>query len=379
MTSLMAVPRLMIKSVLGYNEVDESTMMTMMKFLILSCLCCQATSIALVSRYSKGILKERYSNNEIVFWSEVLKLLVSMVMIYKENSSSSTNYLNRLVSLLKNSQRILLIVGLYSFINVLSFHALGLLNAAVYTILIQLKVLTTAFFGVYMLKNNLSLGQWFSLFHMVMGSILIVSGGSQKGNNVDDAKQQVSNYVEGILMVFVIVTISGYSAVFMEKVFKSIEDKDKFESVDANDKDIAADDREKLLIDRDKESTMMMSSPSIWDRNFQLAFFSMLLMLLILVLSNAMSQSEDTTTGPFAHWSTYATVLLFLQGGGGLLAAATLKYTNANLKTLATTLSIVFSTMLEYCLMGLHLNLPMIIGILTIIASISSFTIKPSH
>jgi drug/metabolite transporter (DMT)-like permease len=168
----------------------------------------------------------------------------------------------------------------------------------------------------------------------------------------------------------------------MEKIFKSGDDKDKIESdVEASGNDIVTVDREKLL--PDKESTTMtmpmLSSPSIWDRNFQLAFFSMILMLVILVLSNTMSQSADSTTGPFKHWSIYATILTLLQGGGGLLAAATLKYTNANLKTLATTLSIVFSTILEFCLMGLHLNLPMIVGILTIIASISSFTIKTTH
>ena len=171
---------------------------------------------------------------------------------------------------------------------------------------------------------------------------------------------------------------SGYSAVFMEKIFKSSDDKDKIESdVEGNGNDIITVDREKLL--PDKEPMTMTMLPSIWDRNFQLAFFSMILMLVILLLSNTMSQSADNTTGPFKHWSIYATILTLLQGGGGLLAAATLKYTNANLKTLATTLSIVFSTILEFCLMGLHLSLPMIVGILTIIASISSFTIKTTH
>ena len=146
---------------------------TFVKGLILFCLTCQATSIALVTRYSKGILKQvfriisviittiikneiiiiiikKFSNNEIVFLSEVLKLCVSMIMIYRE---SGNKYGHRLMRLLLNSRNILLVVGLYSFINVLSFKTLELLNAAVYTILIQLKVLTTAFFGVCMLSE----------------------------------------------------------------------------------------------------------------------------------------------------------------------------------------------------------------------------------
>ena len=93
---------------------------------------------------------QKFSNNEIVFWSEVLKLCISMIMMYKENSNK---YGQRLVKLLVNSRNILVVVGLYSFINVLSFKTLELLNAAVYTILIQLKVLTTAFFGVCILSK----------------------------------------------------------------------------------------------------------------------------------------------------------------------------------------------------------------------------------
>jgi drug/metabolite transporter (DMT)-like permease len=211
-----------------------------------------------------------------------------------------------------------------------------------------------------------------------MGSILIVGSGSSAGNDVDE-ENSVSDYVQGILMVLVIVTISGYSAVFMEKIFKtSIDEKDKAEGVDAN------EDMEKLIIEKapvslaDSPATPSRStnigSSSIWERNFQLAFYSMLLMLTILVLSSAVS--DAAAVGPFSDWSTLATVIVVLQGSGGLIAGATLKYTNANLKTLATTLSIVFSTILEYWLMGLHLNLSMLVGIFTIIVSISSFALN---
>ena len=302
-------------------------------------------------------------------------------MIYKENSSNNgISTISKLMHLvdLKSSNRVLLIVCLYSFINVLSFRTLGLLNAAVYAILIQLKVLTTAFFGVYILSNNLTMNQWFSLFHLVMGSILIVGSGSNAGNDADEGNS-ASDYVEGILMVFVIVIISGYSAVFMEKIFKtSIDEKDKTEG----------EDMEKLIVDKASASSSLADpgaaatplrgasagSSSIWERNFQLAFYSMLLMLTVMILSSAMS--ADVAVGPFENWSTCATIVVLLQGTGGLLAAATLKYTDANLKTLATTLSIVFSTGLEYAFMGLHLNLSMIVGLFTIIASISSFALS---
>lgn len=322
--------------------------------------------------------------------------MVSSIMIYKENSS---NYINRLLHLLhlKNSQKIMFIVLLYSFINVLSFHTLGLLNAAVYTILIQLKVLTTAFFGVYINHNHLSMNQWYSLFHLVMGSILIV-GSSRSSANVTNDDSNVIKYAEGIFMVFVIVIISGYAAVSMERIFKTNSPPEK---------ENESSEKEKFPLVQSfgpadatpSVSPLPQSSSNIWERNFQLSFFSMLLMLTILIFTNMTNYgSSNVVSGPFSNWSIQATIIVLLQGCGGLLAAATLKFTNANTKTLgnismnlilillsnllyiyrslATTLSIVNSTILEYLFMGLHLNLSMIVGIFTIIASISSFTLS---
>lgn len=251
-------------------------------------------------------------------------------MIYKENSS---NYINRLLHLLhlKNSQKIMFIVLLYSFINVLSFHTLGLLNAAVYTILIQLKVLTTAFFGVYINHNHLSMNQWYSLFHLVMGSILIV-GSSRSAANVTSEDSNVIKYAEGIFMVFVIVVISGYAAVAMEKVYKTIQ---------TDEKDNESSEKEKFPLIQSfgaaeaTPSVLSQASSNIWERNFQLSFFSMLLMLTILIFTSMTNYgSSNVVSGPFSNWSIQATIIVLLQGCGGLLAAATLKFTNANTKTL---------------------------------------------
>ena len=221
-----------------------------------------------------------------------------------------------------------------------------------------------------------------------MGSILIVGSRSREGkgdsNSEDEAKGGLSIYLEGIFFVFVIVIISGYSAVFMEKLFKHSEDKECKGVVNDDSKDDSKDndsDQEQLLMINEKSPSspslsMKMpaagNSSSIWECNFQLAFFSMILMFFILIINGYNQQSESTL---FSNWSAYPCILTILQGSGGLIAAASLKYTNANLKTLATTLSIVFSSILEFAFMGLNLTTSMIVGIVTVIAAVYSFTL----
>jgi len=223
-----------------------------------------------------------------------------------------------------------------------------------------------------------------------MGSILIVGSGSHESkvdsNVEEEIKGGLSSYLEGIFFVFVIVIISGYSAVFMEKLFKekhSSEDKDYIvndDYEDDNDDKGSDSDQQQQLITNEKSQTSpshsikiptSVNSSSIWECNFQLAFFSMILMFFILIINGYNQQNNSL----FTNWSVYAFILTFLQGSGGLIAAASLKYTNANLKTLATTLSIVFSSILEFTFMGLNLTISMIVGIVTVIAAVYSFTL----
>jgi hypothetical protein len=49
---------------------------------------------ALLTRYSQGILHESYSSTEVVLFGEILKLIVSAVLVIRENASDATNYSN---------------------------------------------------------------------------------------------------------------------------------------------------------------------------------------------------------------------------------------------------------------------------------------------
>ena len=67
----------------------------------------------------------------------------------------------------------------------------------------------------------------------------------------------------------------------------------------------------------------------MWDRNFQLAFWSAAIYLPILIY--------DNPTDPFVGWSYVAVACSAVGALGGVLVALSIKYTDSILKTIATT------------------------------------------
>jgi solute carrier family 35 (UDP-sugar transporter), member A1/2/3 len=66
----------------------------------------------------------------------------------------------------------------YAIQTVLLYIGLEHLDAGTYSVTYQLKILTTAFFSVLLLKRRLSIVQWMSLFFLLAGVAIvqIVSG-----------------------------------------------------------------------------------------------------------------------------------------------------------------------------------------------------------
>ncbi|RYG61826.1 hypothetical protein EON64_18310, partial [archaeon] len=161
--------------------------------------------------------------------------------------------------LLANAQKIVILVILYAVANILSYFALARVDAALYTVLLQLKILTTAAFSVLFLHRVFSGAKWRALVLLVLGCILVASPAFDRAEaQVDSAESALSVFdvLSGIVAVLTMVTISGYSAVYFEGMLK----------------------KEKV---------------TVWERNFQLAFYSVLL-LLIIIMSEMTYSSPDT-------------------------------------------------------------------------------------
>ncbi len=112
---------------------------------------------------------------------------------------------------------------------------------------------------------------------------------------------------------------------------------------------------------------------TIWERNFQLALYSTLLLVAFVVY-----EVNDGTTDNlvfFRGWTINTVLIALIQASGGLLVAATLKYADAVLKTLATSGSIVLSTVLGFLLLSGVLDIFVSIGCVATILAIFNYTL----
>ena len=107
---------------------------------------------------------------------------------------------------------------------------------------------------------------------------------------------------------------------------------------------------------------------SIWERNFQLGLYSIVMYTVIIFY-----EGQRSGASAWANWSSLTLLVSILGAAGGLLVAATLKYADSILKTLATAGAIVLSTWLGHYFLNGPMNLIVVIGGLVTIISISNY------
>ena len=324
------------------------------KFTVLVLLCCQNSSHALLARYSQGILKEQYSSTEVVLVGEIIKLVASGYFAITDRSETDAvgSGASKLVWLLVNAQKIIVLVILYSVANITSYYALARVDASVYTVLLQLKIFSTAAFGVILLGRKYSWTKWRALLLLVIGCILVASPtynrpvdcdlledkkDGKEGN--DDEKVGYLQQLLGVCSVLSMVAISGYSAIYFEAMLKKTGEK-----------------------------------ITIWERNFQLAFYSTVLLAGLVVAEY--TQSDVPVFVIFSGWTHNTVIIAIIQALGGLLVAATLKYADAVLKTLATSGAIVLSAVLGWLLLRGTLDIFISIGCVSTILAIFNYIME---
>jgi UDP-sugar transporter A1/2/3 len=145
----------------------------------------------------------------------------------------------------------------------------------------------------------------------------------------------------GIGVIMIIVVISGFCSVYLEAILKQTDIK-----------------------------------LGIWHRNFQLALWSAI--VLVAAMCYDMLTSSIPYPGLFHGWTINTIIITLLQAGGGLLVAATLKYADSILKTLAISGSIVLSAVLGYFFLGGQLDMFVILGCLSTIIAIFNYTFDTS-
>lgn len=123
--------------------------------------------------------------------------------------------------ILKPKETALLLIPsfLYLVQNNLLFLAVAHLEPAVYQVLAQLKILTTAFFSILLLQRKLSIIQWISLFLLTGGCIVVQLGASSSSST--KAVNPNIYPLFGLICALAAQFTSGFAGVFCEKMLKA--------------------------------------------------------------------------------------------------------------------------------------------------------------
>lgn len=306
--------------------------------IVLLLLVLQTTSIVLLMRYSRtraGVVP--YLPSVAVMMAELLKLPVCIIMTLRSAGDFGTfvtllreEVLGRPLDTVKCAVPALA----YTVQGNLLFFALAALEAPTYQVAYQSKTLFTALFSSALLSRKLKASQWLAVVLLSVGTVL-VSDLSSSGRKRDATG--ISSTL-GFLAVLAAALLSASSSVYFEKMLKT------------------------------PPSSDVAQAASLWLRNIQLGFFAAPLAAFGVFAGD---RSTVAQSGLLAGFDGVVWTVVVLNGVGGLLVAATMKYADNIAKCFAAALAILTGTLLSVPLFSFRLSPLFSAGaLLTIVASV---------
>lgn len=309
-----------------------------MRALCVAFLCVQYATYALLRRYATGILHEEWSLASVLGAAEMIKFAVSSTAVGTWTGASEAPpgaLAGRIRWLVLNSEKMAVPAFLYLTMNMLGFVSLRRVDAGTFAIVQQSKVFFTALFARLMLGRTLSIPKWCTLTILVLGvSLISVQAQPNVGcalqlpvsttTALSPASASSTMYVLGVAAVTADSALSGLATVYFEKVLKT---------------------------------TVL----TVWDRNLQLAFWSMLIYVPWMLI--------DHPTQPFYGCSLVTCSLALLAALGGILVALVIKHADGLAKNLATASSIVLTTFAGHVLFNGPMSNAIILSSLVVIVA----------
>jgi UDP-sugar transporter A1/2/3 len=202
-------------------------------------------------------------------------------------------------------------------------------DSAVFQVTYQIKILTTAFFSVVLLGRTLGWNQVLGLCTLTGGVALVQLDISVNGNL--EASAQSQNQFVGLLAVFGACCTSGLAGVYFELVLKK------------------------------------GPQPSVLVKNVQL---SMLAMAIGLTFGISKDFHAIRDKGFFQGYRAITWCVILFEAGGGLLVAVVIKYADNILKSFATAISIITSTLLAAYIFGFSVSRLFVFGFLCVVVAV---------
>lgn len=315
------------------QQMNERTL----KYVSLITLTLQNALVGLSMRYARTRSGDLFLSSTAVVMAELVKLLTCLILVYVEEESLQ-KFCNALKqTIIKqpiDTLKVCVPSVLYIIQNNLLYVSASNLDAATYQVTYQLKILTTAFFAVVILRRSLKTFQWGALVLLVLGVVLVqlAQGGT---NKVPSGIQQ--NHLLGFAAALTACCLSGFAGIYFEKILKG-------------------------------------SDISVWMRNVQLSLLSLPFGLATCFLNDADLIKKQ---GFFFGYDFFIYYLVVLQAGGGLVVAMVVKYADNILKGFATSLAIIISCIASIYLFDFHLTFQFSCGAFLVICSIFLYNHQP--
>ncbi|KXG53178.1 Nucleotide-sugar transporter [Penicillium griseofulvum] len=318
---------------------------------------------------------KRYLTSTAVFLVEVVKLAISLTMALYDVSKTAppsmpaTSLFFSLTSTVfsGDSWKLAIPAGLEVLSNSLLFIALSNLRAASFQITFQLKFLTTAVFGLMLLKRSIPPRKWGLLLLLVVGVALVqipdaspeqmlqddhashhfprsleewkaAKQGAGSGSSLQKRSATYEGIEEDILTadphlnptIGLLATVgaslaSGLASIYFEKVLKD-----------------------------------SSSHISLWVRNVQLAIYSVFPALFIgIVFREGEMIAEDGFFQGY-NWAVWSTIII--QALGGIFSAFYVSHAQKDARSLATTANIILSIVGSIWLFDFEVNASFLLG-----------------
>ncbi|XP_017875801.1 UDP-galactose translocator [Ceratina calcarata] len=319
------------------NMKQQKTNTQALKYISLVTLTLQNAVVGLIMRYARTRSGDMFLSSTAVVMAEVVKLLTCLVLFFIEEGSIS-KFINGLKSTIIKQPIDTLKVSVPSLLYIIQNNLLYLsasnLDAATYQVTYQLKILTTAFFAIVILRRSLRNTQWGALILLVLGVVLVqLAQGSEEAVPSGIKQNRLLGFAAALSACF----LSGFAGIYFEKILK--------------DSDI-----------------------SVWMRNIQLSLLSLPFGLITCFINDGKILQKQ---GFFFGYDIFVCYLVVLQAGGGLIVAVVVKYADNILKGFATSLAIIISCIASIYLFDFNLTLQFAIGAVLVICSIFMYSYQP--
>ncbi|EGR44672.1 uncharacterized protein TRIREDRAFT_69975, partial [Trichoderma reesei QM6a] len=353
----------------------------------------QNSAFILIMHYSRVMPPSgdrRYFPSTAVFLHELIKLAVSLTLALYEASKTlapstpATVLFEQIYNAMFAGDGWKLVVPgvFYTLQNILQYVAIENLDAVHFQVLYQLKILTTALFSVYLLSRPLGFKRWLSLIVLTLGVCIVSLPGSTtnitsrvSGSDsllfhgmpdhffprsrhelghpvIEEAPAHLTrrsatyegidndlhfveppmNYSLGVTAVLVAAAVSGLTGVYFEKLLK--------------------------------ESP---TQASVWVRNLQLSFYSMIAALFGGVMWQDGAGIREH--GFFEGYNAVVWATIVLQAAGGILASLVIRDADNIVKNFATSISIILSFLVSVWVFEFEVTLTFLLGTMLVLLS----------